>query len=548
MGKKVYRLTEEEAEIIVESANTLDFNRFLAYWTGGEFARPIQFDAGFLPEGQWQCAAAGAAQKNIIALGGVGTGKTTWVAFAPIVFAAWLNDFRFYNLGPKLRQADLAREMILSYVPSRLGKLISRISGSPVPLVKIEFEWPNGKRHSSMLRYGSLTRGADGLMGIEADWINIDEAFQLDSDLLSSSYSRLATRLRGKTMDGRERMGRFSMTTNPWDNPFGWYLVYLAKNNPKEYLFYRLSTLHNKNITDEQVRSIVSKIPKDQRAQFINGERPVGTGNFFTENAVIHCQNDGLLDLWKSAGVLITHDTLAGIGTVEFAARPSPGDSYVMVADFGTGNAPYRNAPVITVWNVSRRPVRMEAFWWGQGNKSQEPLVSKYFEYHRLYRPGYAGVDASGTQRSIAELMMQIYKINGYDMVIYPIDSSPTGNKGIFLSTLRTLIETGALEWPTIDGIRAQLLSYRLPDTKIPQDIVMTMAMSAAVINGMIRSASGDEIAHSILESRGAFGAFASARESQEARSIASTYDVPGKRSDASARFPRNARWHARPL
>jgi len=490
-GSKLYRLTEKEAAIIRASASSGDPNLFLRYWTGGEYSERLQFDEGFHPDGQWQVKATMASQKNIIILGGVGTGKTLWAAWAPFIFSCWYDDFRYLNLAPKLKQADLARSMIVSYRDSRVGKLIRRVASAPQPMVEVAFEWPNGRVHRSRMTFGSLANGADAYMGFEADWINIDESFQLDSDNFSEIYAHLGTRLRGKTRSRRVRMGRFSQTTNPWANTFGWYLVFLAEHNPKDYLFMRLSTLHNKNISEEQVRSIVEKIPRDQRMQFINGARPVGTGTFFSENDINICSKSALWTLWNESDAMIRTDTIEGLDVTEFMVRPILHDQYITIADFGTGNAPYRNAPVVMTWNISRKPERLDALWWGQGNKSMDPLIEKILEHYRVYAPVYVGVDATGTQGHTAQIMEEIYNIRGYDFRVNPIDTSGQ-RKAAYLTTLRMLIESHSIEWPKVDGIDAQLLSYKLPDNKIPQDLVMTMMMSAVVINGYRRLGDAD--------------------------------------------------------
>lgn len=175
------------------------------------------------------------------------------------------------------------------------------------------------------------------------------------------------------------------------------------------------------------------------------------------------------------SGFVLQYAPKAGI--VQWEMPREDGRTYLEVMDPGQGNPPYRNAPVICVWDITGFPksaATMRAFWWGFGNGSYEPCKAQFRHYYQAYKPSWGVFDSTGTQKGFEELFNA-----ENSMMIYGI-SLAAGVKGEALLSLKWIMGRGLLRWPaSIQGIYRQLLQYEMPDTKLIQDIVMTFAMSA---------------------------------------------------------------------
>jgi len=244
---------------------------------------------------------------------------------------------------------------------------------------------------------------------------------------------------------------------------------------------------------------MLSRIPENERERWIDGMRPEGKGKFFPKPAVYACE-DVLIgeEIEKRAAEGIDNgygfESLHGIGTVHFQIPPRKDELYVLMGDPGIDAAPKRNAPVIMCWGVPvefpRKPARLVSFWWGNGNGAISPWVDRLLYLKGIYNPIIAGVDSTGPQKNMAELInVQYLASMGIDEVEYrgilltPMDFSGS-KKSWYLHALRLFIESRLLSWPkNVVGIRSQLTNYDpIRDKKIAQDIVATMSMSAFAI------------------------------------------------------------------
>lgn len=501
MAKRVYTLTPAEAEIFRASGD--DPNIFADYWfrpQGEEHG--WRFDHNFRDDGKWQVKLHEAAQTDIIVIGGFGTGKTGGVGMSACVWATTTPYFKFLNVSEKAWQAKQMYDYILQTTAGTpFEKLIFEKPRRPFPAIIIKFKIGNIVVESS-LEFMSADKDATGILSWEGDWINIDEAGLLDN--LEEIIISVGSRLRG-SIRNRARLGRLSLTSNSWDNPTLWYQFDLAIDDPDNYLSIVVATQDNQNVTPEQFKKMLARIPIDERERFLMGTRPEGHGNYFSKKCVFECEDQAQADITMKMveeghpGYVLYK--MSGAGYYWYQEPVRQNRIYFMIGDPGTDKAPYRNAPVLIVWDVTefpRSPARLVAFWWGDGGKQITPFVDKLLEWDQTYRPVFKGVDATGPQKNTHEIINLTYfsdnnteetqksstnmikKVSGLDF--------SGGHKMAYLIAARLFIEAGLFRWPKIlNGIRSQLTNYdplkdKVGQPKIAQDIVSVMAMSAHVM------------------------------------------------------------------
>lgn len=492
MPKSEYILTPHEIEIVQKGMEDPDY-------ITGYFLRPVDaelgwyFDYNFEAEGRWQKLMHSAEQSLITVIGGVGTGKTLGVGMSAVVWSLTTEDFKFMNVAQKEWQARIMYDLILDRArDTPLERIIWSAPQRPYPKIILRFRI--GRRlYQSTLEFMSVDRDAKGIFSWRGDWINIDEAGLLDN--LDEVAKNLATRLTGSTGRGRAFIGRLSITSNPWDTPHLWYMFDLATADPENNLSIVVSTRHNKNVTEDQIKNLLKHIPEDERAKFLDGLRPEGKGNYFAKTSIYKCESVYQEQLISEAVSnnkpgFVLH-TLYGAGITEFHIPPQPGRIYFLLGDPGSGEAPLRNAPVCMVWDVTDFPssaMSMTAFWWGSGFGQISPFVEKLLDLKRKYNPAFVGMDSTGTQKNMAELLnVQYFNPDdphrmGEDGIIGLDFSGP--KKPAYLVAAKLILEAELSIWPKfVIGMRAQLSNYdptkdRAGLAKIPQDIVATYAMS----------------------------------------------------------------------
>ena len=95
----------------------------------------------------------------------------------------------------------------------------------------------------------------------------------------------------------------------------------------------------------------------------------------------------------------------------------------------------------------------------------------------------FRGYDSTSNQKAIAELS---FEAGGLPVL-------PRGFDGIkkwqYLNSLKILMGKELLVAPEINGLRKQLSRYRIPDTKIAQDLVSSMSMCCFLMYPLYRMA-----------------------------------------------------------
>ena len=503
-------LTPSEIEIIKQSRR--DPNVFTEYFFRTDHTPGFIFDYKFMPEGAWQKKLHFAKQKDITVIGGFGTGKTVGVGMSATTWAATTTDFKFLNVAPKAWQAKLMYDSIIEAArDTRFEDMIWEKPRKPYPKIIIRYRVGNSIFESS-LEFMSADKNAQGILSWEGDWLHVDESGLLDN--LEEVIINAGSRLRG-TVRGRTRLGRFSMTSNSWDNYQLWYYFDLAAGDPENFLSIVVSSRHNGNVTPEQLSRMLARIPKDERDRFIEGFRPEGRGRFFDKESVYACEDPLIGEIVeekaekKQKGYVF--ESLYGCGVVDYREPPNPKAMYMFLGDPGIDGAPKRNSPVWMGWDVTKFPAvpaRLVYFWWGNGGGRIYPFFERMLDFMEYYKPIITGIDSTGPQRNMADLVNEyliqerfasddpdsedylrpgidtplgrIYNIKGLDF--------SGSKKSGYLQAARLLVESKLLSWPkAIVGIRSQLTNYdpeadRGANAKIAQDIVASLSMSAHAI------------------------------------------------------------------
>jgi hypothetical protein len=411
---------------------------------------------------------------NTSFIAGIATGKTTGVAASYLMDCLSIPYFRALNTSVTAKQSELPFEMVTSWIEGnpRLEHLVDSISLRPYPQI-------NFKNFSQWV---FRTAGRDGrfIRGMEFDRINYDEA---GLDVTGETPKVLRGRLRGVRPDGTKRMDRLDVTTSPTSSAWlkerfekGW------KENPTpdpDYMSLRVSTYENTRLTAHTIRLMEAEYSDDMIDVELKGFFPNYGSSTFPIGHLEACTDQSLNDAMEEAlrpetgrpkaGYRIEEHPRYGITLFELPFNPA--HMYVMAGDPGTDGPPRRNSPCVAVLDVTERPRRLAYFHWVDGRGSYGPFLSSYKYAISKYRPFLKGLDATGTQKAIDELAFENYGI-AVDGINFARD------KSAMINSLITDVAEHAMCWPVIKGLQRQMGSYCLAnDHKIPQDIVMTLAM-----------------------------------------------------------------------
>ena len=510
------RLSSAEIQIIgrgLQGPDELDY--FCGYFYNKGDGYYFQFDRNFEERYKWQKKLVFAKQSLIVGVMGIGSGKTLGVGMAATTWAISTEGFKFMNGANWAYQSKLMKDLIIEQlIDTPAHDFIEKDVDTPYP--KITFRFMAGKSvYRSSLEFMSMDKNAAKIFSWRGDWINLDEAALVDN--LDIALMNLSTRLTGQTARGREYLARMSLMTNPWDNESANHVYYfydLAIDNPEECLSISVPTTANRNVTDRQVTGTMKFIRNtEEQERLLEGRRPEGKGKYFAKPRVEACA-DPYLTAWieenykrRVPGYQIVREQ--ALGVVEYQT-PKKSDFVFLLGDPGTGAYPARNAPCIVAVDGSKlpeQPAIVVGFWWGNGRGSIQPFVEKFMDWRERYKPIFAGVDSTGPQSGMVQILnlqefwggvpqrQMLYEktpITGLDFSV--------GRKFNMLISLRNMVELGLLKWPDFaKGIKSQMFHYdpmldRGGEPKIAQDIIATLAMAAFVVRAYYNVATEDEI------------------------------------------------------
>lgn len=438
----------------------------------------------FLP---WVVDFDRAPQSERTIIGLTGSGKTEGIGMLSAAKCAVIPWFKFLNVAPTKFQSDLMFDGIRQRIEGtqfrdrfvKPGK--SGIVSKPYPKIN----YVNGSEQLFL----NLADGAENIQTYSGDWINMDEAGQINGlsvsgqPELTAALIGISTRLRGERNDGRPRLARLSLISFAYDCDPLWerYEYGLTEEGKKFYYSRLVKHKENPYLTPAYIEQIKRNIPPGEEARWLEGERPIRQGREFSEYMLDNMYSSGQMSNMeeKFAAKVPGYRIEKTFGVVQYEEPYEPMHVYVMSGDPGLGEPPGRNAPCIIVFDVTdfpRNKARMVAFWWGYSQGSYMPFIGKFEEFSDKYKiaPDYRGYDSTAGQKAIAELAW-----NSGEMQVVPL-SFDSGKKAMYLNCLKLLLSKALFQIPDrIVGISSQMKNYELPDKKIAQDIVATLCMCA---------------------------------------------------------------------
>ncbi len=440
-------------------------------------------------------------EKYIIGL--AGTGKTFGMGALALFMCATIPDFKFMGVAPtQFQSSQMVNSIkdIISDTPFIKKFLVMKAGKYVVSKPYYQIEFKNGSEALFM----NVDKNADNIQSSYGDWYNLDEAGLLadldenGNETLTNVALGISSRMRATAPDGRPRMGLMSWISNAYDCDTLWNRYEWAVANPGKHSWGKLVT-HKENpyLTDVQlgdIRRNASLAGKEE--QWMEGKRPPPPNAEISSRIIDPNLSRELFDevaTKAEAGVEGYH---LDIGHGFLYEKPYVANhTYVVTGDPGQGRAPDRNAPTIAVWDITdfpEKPAIMSAMWWGDGGGSWQPFVTRFERYIDQYRipEQFRGYDSTAAQKMLAEF---VFNASGKPVLPLGFDGQ---KKWAYLTALKLLLAKGLLKMPKFpnetDAIRQQLTRYRIPDSKIPQDIVATFSMAAYIMQPLYQMAYPD--------------------------------------------------------
>lgn len=428
----------------------------------------------------WQLQVHHSPQEIRTIIGGYGSGKTAFIAMHLAVLAATIPNFRGFSVAPQMQQAlEVYRYLKTNTAGTPwYDRWVTNDPLRPYP----SFTLKNSYIGESSIELYSVADNPDKVKTLEGDDVCIDQAEQFDD--LDDVLKNLGTRLRGSVF-GRAKLGLLNLIANSKVNPDLWYIFDMAEFEPKIYGSWQPKSEDNPYLSKkdlERLRRFSGKT-EEEIEQGLHGARPMGSGKHFPASVVQlnlapELDNIMVAALTKKIPGYIKQDQpRVGVYRWEMPPDFDSKRQYIVIADPGQSNPPDRNSAAIMTWDVTEfpyKPARLRAFHWVSGNGSYWPFVSAYTAYVEKYHAqARNGFDSTGTQTGMNELVFAT-------MNLAPEGINLAGNgKMLALNALKFFMGKGLMQFPYISHLINQLTNYDLPDTKLKQDLVMTMAMSA---------------------------------------------------------------------
>ena len=213
-------------------------------------------------------------------------------------------------------------------------------------------------------------------------------------------------------------------------------------------------------------------------------ERPLPKGKEFSRELLKMCQDEGLDETMDTSqqNKVPGYERVErqGAGVIKWVMPASAFDRYILVGDPGQNTPPNRNSAVVMVFKVTgfpQVPAELAAFHWVVGGGRYWPFIQQMREWYREYHPIYAAFDATGVQKGFDELVFAQagMLMEGLNMQF---------RKMQMVLALKLIMGKGLLLMPRrVEGIWMQLAGWRMPDTKLRQDIASCLFMVGDVLN-----------------------------------------------------------------
>jgi hypothetical protein len=428
----------------------------------------------------WQLDLFKAQQPLDVVVGGFGSGKTWAKILHMMVRAVLLPGYRGLVLAPYFIQAIEVFTQALSIVASTLyeERFLLRSVTKPFPQLEIGHDGVG----RNTIDFFPILDDPDKIRTLTGDEGMVDQIEKLPD--IQNVIRVLGTRLRGQ-YKGRPRVGKITMIGNPDDNPEMWDLVDDAENDPEMIFAYCPATHENTYLTVKDFIRFQKQVGEDAESQgmYLFGNRPKGGGKHFPAESIQRCHDTGLDEYMKEnleSGIPGFALVQGGkVGVQKWETAPLSEHEYLVTADPGWDNPPYRNSPVVGVWDITAfaagGPARLVAFEWVYGNGSPNPWIAKYIEYVMTYKAiGRNGYDATGFQS-----VYQSLSDTGLEgLLAEPINLG--GQKKLSaLNLAKKMWADGRFAVPNIPHMFSQLAKYDVNDKQLRQDIVMFILVTA---------------------------------------------------------------------
>lgn len=428
----------------------------------------------------WQTEMAQSNQAVQVIVGGFGSSKTWGKLLIMLYNAITLDEYRGIVLAPySIQVFEAYRQATINMIEGTLfERFILNTPRRPPQIIL-----GNDEVGENTIEFIPIMDDPGKILTLSGDEVMVDQAEQIDD--LDELIRNAGTRLRGQTRAGRPRLGQITLIANSADNPMLWDWFDDALTQPRYVWSYQPGTFENPYLTVADLMRFERQVGRSEaeRRMYLFGERPIGAGEHFPRESLELCRakylDDRMAEALKNG---ISGWKMQRASRVDVHLWESPyvkGSRYVVCADPGWGDPPYRNSAVIAVWCIDgfpKTPAVLVAFSWVFGGGSPNPWIQQYIDWvHQYHAINQNGYDSTGWQA-------------GYERMadFEGIGSTPVsvggGNKYIYLNILKKMMADGKFAIPTITHLFSQCAKYRLPDEKLRQDIVAMLEITAAML------------------------------------------------------------------
>lgn len=434
---------------------------------------------GFLFQ-PWQLNMYNRRQRIGVVVGGFGCGKSVGAGVMQLVKAVIVPGFRSVVLAPNSTMTtEIFTQLIrLIHGTPYADRFLIKSRERPFPEITIGNDYV-GTNLIQFFPIGDAV-GVKKILTLTLHEAMIDQAEQLDN--IKEIVRAVGSRFRGVGGDGRAIRGKMTFLANADVNEELWNLYDEHEKDPDRVWVANPSTWDNPFITDEQIGEIKKDVGGDEESIRVHmeGGRPIVGGEHFSQATLAKCRSEHLDMLMRqerdSRRRNYSFKQADRIGVWEWVLPKEQGHKYLVVADPGYSNPPERNAAVVMVFDYTyfpHQPATLRAFWWVFGNNSPWPWIEVYTSAVKRYDAYFSNaIDDTGTQSLYNRVVTALKEINVGSM---PLNAN---NKLGYLNLAKTMMSQGMIQFPSISRLFHQLSRYRLPDDKIPQDIVMTILIA----------------------------------------------------------------------
>jgi len=467
-----YRLTEGDLAIFEQAAQ--NGSVFTAFY----FQNCVsQLDDSTVIKGwqflPWALRVHHGSEPEQTIVGGFGSGKTAGLAISGFAFCATTPLFKFLEAAPVGWQSLQMYEYIVDRLPgSRAERFVKKTVYRPYP--KITFH--NG----STMEFMSADEQAARIKTWEGDQVILDQGEDVDD--LDETIRNLGSRLRGRRPNGEPRLGRLTVLANAGDSPELWDRYDQAEAFPEDYLSLTISYRDNIYLSERDLKNLERRAggTPELIQQWLEGKRPVGKGEHFPWTMIEPCVDSALNEIMERAirekRKGFVYQEAPKCGCVWWEMPAEKGRQYIVIGDPGQNDPPHRNSPVIMVWDVTgfpAQPAYLRCFRWVFGGGLYGPFLDEFQRLVQLYKAhGQCAFDSTGMQKAFDELAFTTEGLLAEGMNLQ-------GEKRLMINHLKIMLGKIMFRFPRIKGITHQLTHYKLPDTRIRQDITSVLMMTA---------------------------------------------------------------------